>query len=208
MENDNRSIEGGMPDTSLWLPQPAASRNQCTGTKGLGRTIVLAPFPALPAKANELPALSPPSGSRRCGQRPMSVEFHQSSSLPLPSFPPTSPQAHFTRLASNTWSREVKCNFVFPRPGFPDCSLSGCTCVFNSCPWYSVVYFHKIQCEVLRSIPIPMSGILNLGRLCTPRELLAVSRAILAHICASLFLSSPFCCVHLSIIFLIFQVSI
>lgn len=58
--------EGPIPDASLWLPQPPASRNPTAGTEGGREDPALSPFPALPTKANELPAL--PSPSHGCDQ--------------------------------------------------------------------------------------------------------------------------------------------
>lgn len=65
--------EGPIPDASLWLPQPPPGQNQSAGTGDLKEASALAPFPALPSKANELPAL--PFTSHCYGQRPMSFKL-------------------------------------------------------------------------------------------------------------------------------------
>lgn len=88
--------EGGVPDAGLWLPQPAAARDtDWPGPGGLRADSAPAAFPALPAGANELPAL--PSAPHRCRRRPMRSEFRgpaPAKSRPLaPPAPPQPPQA-------------------------------------------------------------------------------------------------------------------
>ena len=65
-ERNDAENEGPVPDASLWLPQPPAGQDQSIGTGGPREDPALSPFPALPSKDSELPALL--FTSHRCGQ--------------------------------------------------------------------------------------------------------------------------------------------
>ena len=94
--------EGPIPDASLWLPQPPPGQNQSAGTGDLKEDSALAPFPALPSKANELAALPSkakelpalPFISHCYGQRPTSFKLTRRSLTKVP--PHSSPPSHFS----------------------------------------------------------------------------------------------------------------
>lgn len=107
----------------------------------------------------------------RCGRRPMSFEF------PKAHPPKSHPVAALLLLLGlavlgRPITPEVKWSFVLPKPCFPDYSLFGCEILHvrafltRALGVLSFTFTEFSVCS-LRSIPIPMPGILNRGRFCT-----------------------------------------